>query len=165
MSGWDWPGLAALAVSVVALVLSWLAYRQRIKYHAQPKLVASWERDPLGHYEVPVRQVRITNYGDAVARDLTVAIPSSARGGAPWDKRVELLPGDTWSVMVPLVSGADWRQGGMQMTFRVVRGGGADERPKLVLAWRQSPFADRKRRLTVRAPRLVGSSSQETRGV
>jgi hypothetical protein len=139
----------------LALVLSWLAYRQRIKYHPQPRLVAEWERAALSHYEVPVRQVGITNYGDAVARDLVMTVPYSARGNSRWAKRSELSPGETWWVMVPMVSGADMIETGMGLKFVAPEGGGAPERVRALVTWRQAPFADKRRRQRFAEPREV----------
>jgi len=152
MSGWDWPGVAAFGVSLVALALSWLAYRQRVKYHPQPKLVANWDRPVLGHYAVKTRQVGITNFGDATARDLSLVVPHSARRQAPWKARAELAPGDTWVELLPMQTGADWREGTEGVMFSVADGGGQEVRPEAVLSWRQAPFAKRKKRIVFRGP-------------
>ncbi|MDR6866793.1 hypothetical protein J2Y69_001392 [Microbacterium resistens] len=153
MNGWDWPGVVALAVSVLALGISWMAYRQRVRYHAQPKLVPSWERAELTHYEVPIRQLALTNYGDAVARDVVSLVPSSARGRDPWEKKAEIAPGETWWVMVPLVAGVQWGEGGMDRFFNVTSGDGKRVRPEVVVEWRQAPFRGPKRREVFRGPR------------
>lgn len=148
--------MVALVVSALALGLSWMAYRQRVRYHPQPRLVPDWERPELSHYPVPVRQVGFTNHGDASARDVVAVVSSSARRRKAWDKKAELAPGETWWVMVPLVSEADWRHGGMGLSFSALEGSEA-VRPEVVLEWRQAPFAARKRRRRFRGPRTGAS--------
>lgn len=43
------PGWVSLVIALVALVLSWKAYRQRERYNPQPKLIVEWKSrvDPL----------------------------------------------------------------------------------------------------------------------
>ena len=153
MSEVQWPSVVALVVSVLALGLSWMAYRQRVRYHPQPRLEPSWERGSLTHHAIPVQQVGFTNHGDAAARDLVALVPSSARGDRAWLTRSELAPGQSWWINVPLVSGADWGDGPEGNVFIAAEG---DERvrPEVVLEWRQAPFAARKRRKRFRGPRL-----------
>lgn len=148
-----WPSLAALVVSVAALLLSWLAYRQRARYHPQPKLVASWDRVASERDGVRTLGVVITNHGDASARDLEAVVPSSARGLAPWQSRIELAPGHGWGLVVPTQIGADWHDGARDPVFTLADRSGREARPLVVVYWRQSPFSGRKKRVTFRGPK------------
>ncbi|WP_251440124.1 hypothetical protein [Microbacterium sp. USTB-Y] len=155
MGSLDWRTLVAigaLVVSVMSFVLSWLAFRQRARYHPQPKLVEDWSQPTKLFGGVPLRQVALTNHGDASARDLTIAIGSSVRRSGRWDKRAELEPGETWTVMVPLATGVVRARGGMGTSYSIADGGGKPYRPRLLIEWRQAPFHRGKRRLVLRAP-------------
>jgi hypothetical protein len=95
--------LATLA-SIVALVFSVIAYRQRIKFHPQPHLVPEWSKrvDPSSGFFF--RSCTLWNHGDAPARDLEITTDSgTSSDGSPWDKSVVLEPGKHFDFRVPLV--------------------------------------------------------------
>ena len=144
--------MGAGCVSVVALVLSWLAYRQTARYHPQPKLVFEWDRE-LKMGSLPAYRVFIANHGDAAARDLEFTVQTTARYPKPWEARMVLEPADSWVCDVPLVTGADWGEGSMGRVWK-----GNEERvsPLVTLTWRQAPFDGRKKRMQGRPPATGG---------
>jgi hypothetical protein len=148
MDSGDWIAVAAVVVAVVALVLSWLAYRQTARYHPQPKLVFEWDGETPGA-PVPLARVWIANHGDAAATDLEFFVESTARHPKRWDERVRLAPGESWLCDVPLRENAERGEGGMG-TFWTA--GDKAVRPRVRLTWRQAPFAGPKRQMTAQTP-------------
>lgn len=148
MKDWDWVAFAALGVSVIALALSWLAYRQKVRYHPQPKLVFEWERELTGA-PIPLYRVWIYNHGDASATDLKFFVESTARYPLASDDRIALAPGESWPCDVPLRAGAKWGEGAEGIMWSASE---EPVRPRVRLTWRQAPFSGRPKSLTGQTP-------------
>jgi len=147
--------VAAFAISLVALLLSWFAYRQRVRFHAQPKLVFEWSKglQPTNN-GLFVREGSIVNHGDASARDLRVKAEFMVEGEFPWHRQDVLEPGGRIRLSLPVVDGVSQGfQGGVLVyerhadptTYRFVT-------PRVTVRWRQAPFRGKQHQMTERAP-------------
>jgi hypothetical protein len=166
--GWtisDSGTVAAVALSVLALLVSWLAYRQRARFHAQPKLVVEWgERLQPVDDGLFLRESVIVNHGDASARDLRVGVEFTADKDRPWLIVDVLEPGHRTRLSVPVVDGVSQGEGaygtiyqriGDPATYRFVT-------PRVTLRWRQAPFGGKIRKFTERAPHTPNMLDGET---
>ena len=133
--------VAALAISVLALLLSWLSFRRQVGVHPQPKLVVEWsERLHPDDTGLLLREAFIVNHGDERARDLRVDIEFTAQ--SPWLRADVLEPAERLRLEVPVVDGVSWGEGsegvafqrhGDPTTYRFVT-------PRITMRWRQAPF-------------------------
>lgn len=156
--GWtisDYGTVAAITLSILALLLSWLAYRQRARYHSQPKLLVEWGE---GVYPVNdglmARDAVIVNHGDASARDLRVEVEYTSETDRPWLAADVLEPGQRIGLTVPVVDGVSQGEGaygtiflrhGDPATYKFVT-------PRVTMRWRQAPFGGKTQKLVERAP-------------
>ena len=138
----------ALAISLLALLVSLQSYRQRERYHPQPKLVVEWDRKLVPANGIFMRWGVLYNHGDAPARDVAIDVEYAiTRDGQPWDQLLLLEPGAFHKFGVPVVDGVYQASGivgsnmereGSPESYRMVT-------PEVTFSWRQPPF-DRKPR-------------------
>lgn len=147
----EWSSWLAIAISLAALVLSWLAFRQKARYHPQPKLVLEWDEVTTAR-KFPMQRVHVADHGDAAARDLRLLVETTARYPRSWEDRVALEPGEFWICDIPLVDGLDWGYGGLGQTFIATGPEPRPVRPVARLTWRQPPFGGRVQSMRVRVP-------------
>ncbi|MBT9608145.1 hypothetical protein [Microbacterium sp.] len=148
MDSGDWIAVGAVGVSVVALALSWFAYRQTARYHPQPKLVLEWEGELRG-VVVPLYRVWIANHGDAAATDLEFFVETAVRYPEAWDDRLRLEPGESWPCDVPLRDRAARGEGAEGTVWF---GEEREVRPRVLLTWRQAPFSGPKKCMSAITP-------------
>lgn len=167
-AGWTWQdtlAVAAVALSVLALIVSWVAYRQRVKYHPQPKLTNMWAQLLNESNGLYLRRGTIWNHGDAPARDLQLEVEHVDNAGLVWNSRNVLEPGEHWSFTIPVVDGVSKHQYGRGWeyerhapaeTYRMVT-------PRVTVTWRQPPYSAGPKRMRIDPPRtpnvLAGEST------
>ena len=140
---WTWrETLATLAIvfSAGALVVSWIAYRQRVRYHPQPKLMLEWSERIEPTSGLFFRRATIFNRGDAVARRVQVEVRPSET--TPWHAVEEIEPGKSLTIRVPVVDGVKLTHGARGVSFDRV---GAPENyrfvtPTVFVRWIQVPL-------------------------
>ena len=164
---WEWQTIAsvtALALSLAALLVSWAAYRQRVRYHPQPKLVLEWGERIEPRNGLFTRDLVIVNHGDAAARDVRVDFEFADSKSKPWDVEDVLEPGKRMRINAPLVDRMHWGVGSLG---RVLSRSGdpSDYRlvtPRVTVTWRQAPFDGRTHRSVARAPQTPNLLAGET---
>lgn len=163
IGGWtrgDLVALAALGLSIAAFVLSLVAFRQRIRYAPQPKLIIEWGK-VYDFYGIPLQRAVLVNHGDAAARDLRIEIEHTATNGEPWQTMDALEPTGRVNFSAPLIDGVrvGWNANGQAY----IRDGDGPRRrvePVVTLRWRQAPFANRPKVARERVPAGRGDSAQ-----
>ncbi|MEF3404033.1 hypothetical protein [Agromyces sp. CCNWLW203] len=166
---WEWQNIAsgvAFVVSLAALLVSWLAYRQRVRYHPQPKLVLEWGKEMRPRDGLFTRDLAIVNHGDAAARDVRVDFEDTESDDKPWDGKDVLEPGARMLIDAPLVDRMSWGEGGMGITW--TRSGDPSDykyvTPRATVKWRQAPFGGRQHRLVERGPTTPDLRAGTTKG-
>lgn len=145
----DWLfSVGALAISLFALLVSLQSYRQRERYHPQPKLVVEWEPKLVPANGIFMRWGYLYNHGDAPARDVEIRVEHAiTRNGKPWDQLLFIDPGGFHKFGIPVVDnvfqlpgavGLHMDREGTPESYRMVT-------PEVTFSWRQPPF-DRKPR-------------------
>jgi hypothetical protein len=161
----DWIALGAAVVALGALWVSVAAFRQKARYHPQPKLIVSWSHRLEPSSGLFLRSATVTNHGDAPARDLTIEVPTArTEGGQAWVSAQVLEPSQSWSTKVPVVDrvvkspsvrGVSYERTGDPGDYAFIT-------PTVVLRWRQPPFSGRRKHLRSRAPHTPNMLAGET---
>lgn len=145
-SGWTWRDTftaTAVVLSTAALWVSWTAYRQRVRYHPQPKLVAEWSQSIDTASGLFFRELKLYNRGDAAARDVRIYVKGTVNNPDGLWAQYELIdPAEFKTIRVPLVAGVRKGRGAYGVVYER-----DDEtstysvgRPPVRIAWRQAPF-------------------------
>lgn len=153
-----WVAVAAFLLSLAAFILSIRAFRQRARYHPQPKLLIEWgDVEPFGG--LWVRSATLVNHGDAPARDIRIEVEFAATSERPWESADVLNEGERFQFGAPVIDGVrhgwgaygeSYERDADPKTYRVVT-------PTVVVRWRQAPFDKEPKPLKLRAPETPNS--------
>jgi hypothetical protein len=157
-------GIATLG-SLAAIIISVVAYRQRIKYHPQPFLDVEWDTKLTPYSGIFVRYGQLFNHGDAPARDVRLSVTSGiTKNGEPWMKQEIIQPSKFMNVIAPVVDRVTMGQGGIGLVFNR-EGDPADYKfvtPVLTVTWRQPPFEGKQHLKPFTAPHTPDLKNGET---
>jgi hypothetical protein len=162
----DWIALGAVVVALAALVVSIAAFRQRARYHPQPKLVLVWEDKlrPIGN-GLFGRAATIHNHGDAGARDLQLDVSTGIPNtGGAWHRETVLEPGSEAHIIAPVINDVTTGYGSMGRVYNRQADPAtyAFVTPTVTARWRQAPFGGKPREKRWRAPRTPNLKEGET---
>ncbi len=162
---WTWrETLAALAIvfSAGALVISWVAYRQRVRYHPQPKMMLEWSERLDPDSGLFFRRAYIINRGDAVARHVIVNVAPSQT--TPWTVIEAIEPGQSERLSIPVVDGVSWKQEAIGISYG--RSGTPESykfvTPVVSVSWIQVPLDGKPKVRKWTAPKTPDMRSGET---
>lgn len=162
--GWTWPNVITAAISLVALFLSVATFRQRVRYHPQPRLDVLWPSAVRVSEGVPYLNVQIVNNGDSAARDVHLVANTLAKDSKLIDSTPVLEPGSGMNLIVPVIMGTK-ATSDFALRLEAPQSGWQPVRPVLTVTWREAPFRRRKpRRLRQRSPKIPGIDAYKDMG-